>query len=133
FSYTFECSHPFQAGSDYRARWKKAETRLLIVTQEVGSDKRNECELKTTLDDVVYGVRNGQLVGYTPEQFEQVQSAAKLLREEAHPSDTDSAHYPLSITLLQVDWRDGAAGGVIGSGRGNVRGSSIASFDFSAL
>jgi hypothetical protein len=138
FTFTFQCGRPFMVSNDntsYLAKWKKPDTRLAILTVQIGNtEKHDECELKTTVTDAIYGNRAGQLVTYTPQQFAAMQSAQRLLQQEAHPTDTDPAHYPLKVILLEATWQNGpVTGAVSGSGRGNVRAASTTAFDFSAM
>ncbi len=138
FEYNFECGHPFnatQGDATYMGRWSKPEARLVIVTVEIGnSNKQHECELKTTVLDVVYAISNGGLVSYSREQYEKMQSARKVLSEEAHPSDTDPAHYPLHVIIMEAQWEKNAGGGMLGGGRGDVRlGDAQWAIEFRAL
>src|SRR6266702_220273 len=138
FDFTFECSTPFnatQGSSRYSARWKKQDTRLSLLTVEIGNtQKQSECELKTTLFDGVYGMVNGNLVSYTPQQYADMVAARQILSSAKNPSDTDPAHFPLGVAILESKWQRGQAGGAIGTGRGNIRnGDSFEAFEFSAL
>jgi hypothetical protein len=138
FDFTFECSTPFnatQGSSRYSARWKKQDTRLSLLTVEIGNtQKQSECELKTTLFDGVYGMVNGNLVSYTPQQYADLVATRQALSSAKNPLDTDPANFPLKVTILESKWQRGQAGGNVGDGRGNVRnGDSIKAFEFSAL
>jgi hypothetical protein len=138
FDYTFECSAPFnatQGSARYSARWKKQDTRLSILTVEIGNtQKQRECELKTTLTNGVYARVDGNLVTYTQEQYADRLAARNLLSAERNPTDTDPATFPLAVTILESKWQKGQVGGSVGTGRGNIHnGDSIEAFDFSAL
>lgn len=138
FDYTFDCPSPFVASGGtvgYPARWKKNDTRLVILVTQIGNtSKHSECELKTTLANQVYAIKDGHLVTYSLAQAAQLQSLGQLLQQESHPLSTDHADYPIRASLLEARWEPGPAGGYIATGRGNVHdGASIIAFDFTAL
>ena len=135
FDYTFLCDAPFnatQGPSVYQARWKKEGTRLVILTVEIGNEsKRRECELKTTLVNMVYSAQDGHMVTYTRPQYDKLRSTQKELLTEAYPRDANPEHYPLRFSLLEVQWQKNSTGGVNGSGRGNIRtNDSYTAVDF---
>jgi hypothetical protein len=57
--YTFECNQPFlhnaQPGEFYLGRWKKQGQSIELLTQKVGSNKTDKCEVKVALKDAPYG------------------------------------------------------------------------------
>jgi hypothetical protein len=61
FDSNFLCDGPFlhnaQEGEFYQARCKKYDQRLEILTQRVGGDKIQKCELKVTIKDWPYVLR----------------------------------------------------------------------------
>jgi hypothetical protein len=77
---------------------------------------------------------NGNLVIYTQQQYAEIVAARNLLSSERNPADTEPAHFPLAVTILESKWQKGQLGGSVGTGRGNIHnGDSIEAFDFSAL
>ena len=138
FDYTFSCDRPFnpsQGGFAYPAKWKNAETRLALLTFEIGNtNKQHECELKVTMVNLVYAIKNGNLVSYTLKQYTDLIATRKALEQQSHPTNVDLSHYPLKVSLLEVEWRENPNGGFSGTGRGNIRdGETVTAFDFSAL
>jgi hypothetical protein len=136
FDYTFSCSAPFnasQGNASYPGRWKTEQQRLTILTWEVGGKgKPQGCELKTSVINDIYGMKDGHLITYTQAQFKALSDARKRGEEDLHPSDTDPAHYPLKVTILSADWQQ-ANFGSSGYGKGNVRdGDHIEGFNFAA-
>lgn len=59
FDYTFSCGQPFnnnrQPGEFYQARWKKANEKLEILLQPIGSSHINHCDLNIALKARPYG------------------------------------------------------------------------------
>ena len=50
-----------------------------------------------------------------------------------HPADTDPAHFPLRVVILEAQWQNHPGGGVMGEGLGNVhKGDSVMAFTFTA-
>jgi hypothetical protein len=138
FDYTFLCPEPFnatQGSAVYLARWKKQDIRLSLLAAEIGnSGKQRECELKTTLSAGVYARVNGNLIVYTHQQYSEIIAARKSLSIAENPPDTDPAHFPLRMSVLESKWEHGQVGGMVGIGRGNLRnGESVEAFDFSSL
>ena len=142
FDYTFECSAPFNASTGdplnpstgYQGRWKKQGTRLAILTVEIGNPKhQSECELKISQTSVIYSVSEGHLVTYTRQQYEDAIAWREAFATMTHPPDTDPTHFPLRVSILEVQWQKHPGGGSMGEGRGNVRsGDSIMAFNFTA-
>jgi hypothetical protein len=143
FDYTFSCSDQFNASTGdpsnpltgYQGRWKKQGTRLAILVVEIGNPKhRSECELKTSLVDVIYSISpERQLVSYTRQQYDEAMAWRKASAAMTHPADTDPAHFPLKVWLLEALWQNHRGGGVMGEGRGNVHnGDSVMAFSFTA-
>jgi TonB family protein len=135
FVFTCTCTSRYnlsQSNEAYSAKWKKPGSRLEIVGTQVGdSQKQNRCELKVTVKNLVYMLKDGNLVSVSIEQWEQTR---KILEIAAHPTDIDPAHYPLEVALLEMSWESHPLGGYTGTGRGNVRDKDILiSFDFSTL
>jgi hypothetical protein len=63
FDYVFQGCTPFQAsrgGSLYPATWDGKHS-LTIRMKEVGSDRTHDCELKVSLRNFVYVMKDGQL------------------------------------------------------------------------
>jgi hypothetical protein len=137
FDFTYQCVpfNPTQEGSSYPGRWKKQNTRLLLLTAEVGDARReHECELKTTPVDVVYGIVNGRLVSYNQSQYAEVAADKKILWEAANPTDINMSDFPLTASITNSNWHTGKVGGVIGAGQVTVRdGDTSSRFDFNAL
>ena len=138
FDYTYSCDRPFnpsQGGTVYPAKWKTREARLVILTYEIGNtSKQHDCELKVTMANHVYALKDGHLVTYTLNQYQDLIAARKTLQQQLHPSDIDPSHYPLKVILLEMEWRENPTGGFLGTGRGNIRdGETTSAFDFSAL
>jgi hypothetical protein len=56
--YSYSCDEPFKSndlhGEFYGAKWKKPETKLEIILQQVGSNHTTLCTLKVTLKPVPY-------------------------------------------------------------------------------
>jgi hypothetical protein len=89
FDYTLEClAQPYLTTGSFAfmGKWRKPETRLVIVIPEIGDPKnQEECELKTTLRDVVYAAQSGAVVTYTPEQYARMSAIQKALDLISHP------------------------------------------------
>jgi TonB family protein len=137
FDYSFECPEHPDVNTTYEGRWKKPDTRLVIMMPEIGNPKKEkECELKTTLRDVVYGIDAGTktLTSFSFEQFGKVLAQRKTLEEDSNPSDVDPAHFPASVTILEAQWREAGAGAFAGIGRGTIRnGDAVEAFEFDCL
>lgn len=140
FDYVYSCGHPFNATQGtalYPAKWKKEDSRIAILTPRIGDPKKqDECELKVTMVDAVYGVSgDGHAITYSRDQWNKAVLDRHMLAEHNHPTDTDPAHYPLLVTILDVQWQDNPlSGGVIGTGRGNMHnGAGTIAYDFAAL
>jgi len=65
FDFAFTCSRPFlpsEGGGYYPGKWKKPNSRLVILTTEIGNAKKHDsCELKVSLEPYAYEVRNSPL------------------------------------------------------------------------
>ncbi len=65
FNFTFSCSAPFlptDGGAYYPASWKKAGSKLVIITSKIGNqNKHDKCELDLTLEPYFFQVRNSAL------------------------------------------------------------------------
>jgi TonB family protein len=135
--YSFECAERPDVNTAYDARWKKPDIRLVIVMPEIGNPKKDkECELKTTVRDVVYGIDAGtkSLTSYSYEQFAKILAQRKALEEDSNPSDVDPAHFPASVTILEAQWQEVGVGAVAGTGRGTIQnGDAIEAFEFDGL
>jgi hypothetical protein len=144
FDYTFSCSglyptastgDPFNPSSGgYRGRWKKQGMRLAVLLVEIGNPKHHgECELKTKLVDVVYSISQGQLVGNTRQRYDEAMAWRKASAAATHPADTDPAHFPLKVVILEAQWQNHPGGGFMGEGLGNLQnGDSVVAFTFNA-
>lgn len=138
FDWTCLCDRPFgpsQGGGAYPARWKKINSRLVILGQEIGNaSKQRECELRITMRDLVYASKDGHIVTYTLDQWKTIVDARRTLEAALHPSDTNPNNYPLKIALLDMTWESYPAGGYTGVGRGNIHDKdNVTGFDFAAL
>ena len=137
FDYSFECAERPDVNTTYEGRWKKPETRLVIVMPEIGNPKKEkECELKTTLKDVVYGIDAGtkSLTLYSYEQFAKILAQRKSLEEDSNPTDVDPAHFPVSVTILEARWQEARVGAFGGVGRGTIQnGDAVEAFEFDCL
>lgn len=138
FDYTYNCLRYFVASQGetfYEARWKKAGSRLMLSMVEIGKPtQHSECELSVALQTFVYGVKDGQLITYSRQQWDAIQKDRAMLKASLTPTDTDPSHYPLWVSLLESQWDAGAYGGFKGTGQGNIRlGQQYTAFEFSAL
>lgn len=136
FDYTFSCDHPFKASQgvgSYAARWKAPESRLIIQTVEIGNtNKKRECELKVTMANVVYKMKDGNLATYSLHQYKNMMSTRKTLEQQIQPSDTDPTHYPVAVAVFAVEWQKSEFG-YSGYGKGNLHeGDEHRGFDFTA-
>jgi hypothetical protein len=122
--YTFECDSHFMTsdpGESYPAKWKKQGQELEMLMTVIGTDKMRTCHLKVTLKDFVYERRNGKLetVSIAENKQRVVEAAA---REVAlAPVDKDPSHYPMKLSILDLDWSGKIAGMHHGSGHGNLQ------------
>jgi hypothetical protein len=105
FDYTMEClTQPYLTTGNFvfMGKWKKPETRLVIVIPEIGDPKNEEeCELKTTIRDVVYGSQNGSLVIYTPEEYAKILATQKSLDVISRPQVGGAPLPPTGIWKAQ--------------------------------
>jgi hypothetical protein len=133
--FTFECSDHFthsDGGTAYPARWKKQGRELELIAQIVGSDSIHKCIMKTTVLDYIYSRHDGELVTLTQEQFQRLQAKAAEHDASLAPKDTDVSHYPLKLTILNVNWQGRTSGIWSGMGQGNVATpSGLQAVDFS--
>jgi len=142
FDFSFACSlaptpssgDPFIPLTGYQGRWKKQGARLAVLVTEIGNPKhQSECELKTNLLDSVYSISQGQLTSYSRQQFDDMVGWRKAAEAMTHPADTDPAHFPVRVSIMEAQWQNHAGGGVMGEGRGNVlKADSGMAFTFNA-
>lgn len=128
FDFTYNCSSTYNTTTGngaYLGRWKKEELRLIVQGQQIGGQRRSECEMKTTLQRDIYIQKNGQLFLISQEQF-------KNAKENLRPADKDATHYPVKISILSADWQSANLGSV-GSGKGNIiDGDNVEGFNFAS-
>ena len=103
---------------------------LLALMAQAGCAKRAEPDAYGNVEatEVVVGAEaSGRLVTYTAAQWANIVVARKTLAQEIRPTDTDPAHYPLLVTILEAQWQAGhpEVGGVTGKGRGNIRNGTL--------
>ena len=66
FAYDCSCSQSFVPGR-YPARWMESESRLEIALGfDPSTENQKACELQVTMQDVVYGLRDGQVITLEP-------------------------------------------------------------------
>ena len=120
---------PSVGNQAYQAKWKKPEKSLEILGTKVGGDgKSDPCEFKVSLHNFVYDYQSGTLSTFTSEQFK-VRNGMALPNQGV--IDTDPTHYPLRLSILQVDWTLPVEGFRTGTGKGNVNTpSGLSSVDF---
>lgn len=142
FAFTYECDQRLtatMATGAYAGRWKTPTLRLEILGAVVGAKKQADCELKTTLHAGILEKINGSIVEVSQADLKHRIELHKRLEELAHPTDTELAHFPLRLMLLQSDWQPNKyVGGVTGNGRGNLvintpAGANLRAVDFVAL
>jgi hypothetical protein len=77
FYYVCNCDEWLAVSQDsdaYHGKWKKKGSRLEIVNSQTGdADKKNKCELRVSMQNHVYLLKEGQLVKATLEQWEQME------------------------------------------------------------
>jgi hypothetical protein len=131
FSYACPNNYMRSIGNEaYAAKWKKPEKTIEIVGNKVGEQKNETCEFKITLHDYVYYVENGTLVNITQEQYK-VRVGAALARSA--PVDADPSHYPIGLSVLEVNWTPLQNGTRTATGRGNLRlPTGLSSVDFTS-
>jgi len=131
--YTFECDTHFlksDTGETYPARWKKPGHSIEMLISTIGSDKMQSCQLKVTLKDTVYYKRNGELISLTQAEYKARQADGAAREAAVKDVDADVSHYPMSLTLLTVDWSGTTNGMHHGSGQGNlIAGSQVSAVD----
>jgi hypothetical protein len=133
--YTFSCLDEFlksETGEDYPARWKKPGLSLELLMGVVGSDtKTRTCELKVALKDYVFLHTNGKLTQVSQQEYMARQSAQVERDQALAPRDLDPSHYPLELSLLNLNWADNTAGMHSGSGQGDLKTpTGLAAVDF---
>jgi general secretion pathway protein G len=68
FTYTCSCRGKFDAGSN-PVKWIEPQSRLEITSYQIGAgDTRNpqKCELKVTMQDFIYEVKDGSIITLSP-------------------------------------------------------------------
>jgi hypothetical protein len=133
FDFVYYCQVNYMASvgnQAYTAKWKKPGKTIEIVGNKVGSEgKEDTCDFNVTMHDYVYDVRDGSMITLSPEQYKSRAGTALL---NSGPVDSDLAHYPLRLSILQIDWSPPFNGVSTGNGRGNLLSpaAGLASVDF---
>jgi hypothetical protein len=123
--YTFDCDMHFMRSDSneaFPARWKKQNHEIEMLVGIIGSDKTETCRLDITLKDTVYRRINGSTVSLTQAEFKAREANEAARAVALAPSDTDINHYPLKLSLLDVNWSERSAGIYSGLGHGNIFG-----------
>ncbi len=132
--YSFECNeHPMTSDGpeDYAAKWKKQGERVELLMGEIGSQKTHTCELKVTLKPYVFERRNGLLVTVSDDEYKREIAAREARQADLAPVDHDPAHYPLKLTILNLNWSERVAGLHSGMGQGNLQtDKGVSAVDF---
>jgi len=133
--YTFDCANSFldsEADEDYPAKWKKPGLSLELLMGIIGSETGTRtCELKVELRDYVFAKSNGKVIQISQQEYF-ARQAARMDRDRAlAPQDTDPAHYPLELSILNLNWTGNTSGMHSGAGQGNLKTpSGLAAVDF---
>ncbi len=132
FDFVYYCQvnyMPSVGNQAYIAKWKKPGKTIEIVGNKVGSEgKEGTCDFNITMHDYVYDVQDGSLITLTAEQYKSRAGTALL---NSGPVDSDLAHYPLRLSILQIDWGPQFNGVSTGNGRGNLLSpAGLSSVDF---
>ena len=94
FYYVGACGGWFGVSQDsdpYHGKWKSPGSRLEVIGSQIGgADKKKKCELRVTMLNHVYLVRDGQLVTATLEQWKQMED----MRTKAPILPADSSAPP---------------------------------------
>ena len=133
--YTFDCIDSFlvsETDEAYPAKWKKPGLSLEILMGVIGSDtKTRTCELKVALKDYVFARVKGKIVHQSMQEYAALQSVKVERQQAMSPEDVDPSHYPIEISVLNINWTDTTSGMHSGTGQGNLRtASGLAAVDF---
>lgn len=133
--YTFEClEHPMTSDGpeDYAAKWKKPGQTIELLMGEVGSQKTHTCEMKVTLREYVFERHNGVLYTISLADYQRQLANRAARQADLAPADRDAAHYPLKLTILNLNWTEREGGMHSGMGQGNLfTDKGVAAIDFS--
>jgi hypothetical protein len=133
--YSFECNeHPMTSDGpeDYAAKWKKQGETVELLMGEIGSQKTHTCELKVTLKPYVFERRNGIMYTVSEDDYKRQMTARAARQADLAPVDRDSAHYPLKLTILNLNWSEREGGLRSGMGQGNLQtDKGLSAVDFS--
>jgi hypothetical protein len=132
FDFSFRCPIHYMTSvgnQAYAAKWITQGKTLEVVSGTIGDEKRTEvCVFRITLYDYVYHIQNGLLTTLTQEQYK-VRTGAAL--PAPGPVDSDMSHYPIRLSILEINWGPPLNGRRTGTGRGNlVSKADISSVDF---
>jgi hypothetical protein len=133
--YTFLCEDHFTAsdpGEGYPAKWKKQGQELEMLLGIIGTDKVHKCTMKTTLKDFVFVRRAGVLGTITQAEFKDRQAKFAQRAAALAPADANNSHYPLHLSILNLNWGNTVAGLHSGMGQGNLTTpAGVSAVDFS--
>jgi hypothetical protein len=132
FDFSFRCPIHYMTSvgnQAYAAKWITQGKTLEVVSGTIGDEKHTEvCVFRITLYDYVYHLQNGMLTTLTQEQYK-VRTGAAL--PPPGPVDSDMTHYPIRLSILEINWGPPLNGRRTGTGRGNlVSPAALASVDF---
>lgn len=133
--YNFDCVDSFltsEAGEDYPAKWKKPGLSLELLMGVIGSDtKTRTCVLQVALKDYIFTKSKGKIVQISQQQYLATQSAHAEREQALAPPDIDPSHYPLELSLLNLNWTGSTSGMHSGSGQGDLKVlAGLAAVDF---
>jgi hypothetical protein len=134
--YSFDCLNHFldsETDEYYPAKWKKPGFSIELLMGVIGSDSQTRtCELKVALRDYAFARINGKLVHLSPDEYKSRELARVERAQALTPRDTDPAHYPVELSLLNLHWIEDVNGLHGGSGQGNLKTpTGLAAVDFS--
>jgi len=135
FDFSYDCPYKFHSSDEdafYPAQWKVEGLKIYIITPSPGTDKEHLCELKMLMKDFVYRRVNGKLVTMSTQEYALRDEARVERAQSLAPADLDPSHYPVSISLLHLNWTGNVSGVHTGSGQGNIKTETgINAVDFS--
>lgn len=132
FNFSYGCRFHYAntvGDQAYVAKWDKpGKTLEVLATTSGDQNQQDVCEFKVLLHDYVFDIQNGTITTFTQEQYK-VRIGAAL--PVAGPVDSDISHYPIRLSILEIDWSPPLNGRRTGTGRGNlVTQAGLSSVDF---